>query len=179
MNLKKPIIYIPLRYGLVASCLSIFIFSFLYYLHRNPLLLPFILDFRLIIFPIFLIFAIRDYQINKNNGILHFWQGMSIGMLFVIVVGSIMAIYLLVFGGLIVHDFTSNYIRGTLHNFLSIKDNFIAQYGEKEYDRALNVIQKKVSHTGLSTLSLDYFIKSLLLGNVLTFLISLLFRRNK
>ena len=172
MKIKNPVFSVSLRYSALASLLSIVLFSVLYYFGRNPLLLPSFLDYRLLLFPIFLVFGIREFKETRNNGVLHFWQGFSIGMLIILVIGMVMFAYIFVLGGLIDHNFTANYIMETVHNITSAQDKIIAQYGEKVYNESL----KLVPTTSLFDLALDYFIKSLPLGIILTILISLVLR---
>ncbi len=173
MYFKSPIVTISFRYGMLAATLSIILFSVLYYFGRNPLLIPSFLDFRLLLFPIFLVFSIRDFKENRNNGLLQFWQGFSIGMLIVIIVATSMGLYIYLLGSVIDHNFTSNYVQTTIHNILQLKEKIIAQIGEDKYKKTLQLLPT----TTLFDLALDYFIKSFPLGIFLTILISLVLRR--
>ncbi len=175
MNFKNPILTISFRYGILAAFLSIVLFSILYFLGRNPLLIPSFLDFRLLLFPIFLVFSIRDFKENRNKGILHFWQGFSIGMLIVLIVAIVMGLYIYLLGSVIDPHFTFKYVHTTIQNILKLKEKIIAQIGQDQYNKTMQLLPT----TTLFDLALDYFIKSFPLGIFLTILISLVLRRNQ
>jgi hypothetical protein len=168
------IIKVSARFGSVAALSSIVLFSILYFAGKNPMFIPAYLDFRLLLFPIFLVFGIRDFKENRNEGILHFWQGFSVGMLIVLIISLSMTIYILVLGGLIDPSFTEKFITGTMQTIHHSKESIIAQVGEAAYNKTLELIPG----TTLNNLAFDYFLKSLPLGIILTILISLVLRNN-
>lgn len=175
MGIKNPMLSVSVKYGLLAASLSIILFSALYFFGKNPLLIPLFLDFRILIFAIFLLFGIRDFKDNKNGGILHFWQGFVTGAVIVIIVGTIMGLFIFLLGSVIDHSFTGNYINEMLQNITGAKEKIISEYGQEVYDKAVKLIPT----TTLADLSLDYFLKTIPIGLIITFLISLAFRRKE
>lgn len=175
MKIQNPIFLVSVRFGTVAAGVCMILFTVLYYSGRNPMVIPAFLDFRLLLFPIFLVFGIRDFRENRNNGYLHFWQGFSVGMLIVLIVAVVMGFYIYFLGSLLDPGFTSHYIHTTMDNIVNARDRIIAQVGEKAYRESLRLVPT----TTLFDLSLDYFIKSLPPGIILTILISLVLRRNQ
>jgi hypothetical protein len=173
INKRNPIIVLPLRYGLLGSIISIILFLTLYYAGKNPLLIPAILDFRIILFPIILVFAIRDFKENKNKGILHFWQGLSVGFQTVLITSFFTAIFILLFGGLVEEEFVPEYIRLMTDQINSVNEKVIQSIGENAVAKSLELLPS----TTIYDLSLDYFLKSLPYGVFLTIIISLILRK--
>ena len=168
------ILKVSSRFGAVAALLSIILFSILYFAGRNPMFIPAYLDFRLLLFPIFLVFGIRDFKEYRNDRILHFWQGFSVGSLIVLTIIISMTLYILILGGIIDPSFTEKFINGTMQNILRNKESIISQVGVAAYNKTVEIIPG----TTLSDLAFDYFLKSLPLGIIITILISLVLRNN-
>jgi len=175
MRIKNPLLSVSLKYGLLAALLCIILFSGLYIFGKNPLLIPLFLDFRILIFAIFLLFGIRDFKDNKNGGILHFWQGFATGAIIVLIVAVVMGLFIALLGGVIDHSFTANYINEMLQNITGAKEKIISEYGQDVYDKAVKLIPS----TTLADLSLDYFLKTIPIGLIIAILISLAFRRKE
>jgi len=169
----NPIFIVPFRYGLLASVISIALFLILYYAGKNPLLIPAILDFRVILFPIILVFAIRDFKELKNRRVLHFWQGLSVGFQTILISSLIMAIFIFIFGGLIEPQFVQEYILKMTDQINSLSEEVIESIGEDAFVRSLELLPD----TTIFDLSFDYFLKSLPYGVFLTIIISLILRK--
>ncbi len=173
MKKIKDIYIIPLKYGGFAAVLSIILFLVLYYFGKNPLLIPPILDFRIILFPIILVFGIRDFKENRNSGHLHFWQGMSLGIQIIFIVSFLMAVFILLFGWLIEQDFVAAYIGQLTAQIQAVSEGVAESIGQEALDKTLELIPS----TTILDLSSDYFIKSLPYGLFLTIIISLILRK--
>ena len=172
-KIRNPIFTVPFRYGTLAAVLSIILFLILYYAGKHPLLIPPFLDFRIILYPIILVFAIRDFKENRNEGILHFWQGMSVGIQAVAISSFFMAIFILIFGGLIDSAFLSEYIRLMSEQISHLDEKVIESVGKEAINKSLELLPS----THIFDLALDYFIKSLPYGLFLTIIISLILRK--
>lgn len=171
---RIPDIYvIPLKYGGFASILAALLFMILYYFGRNPLLIPPLLDFRIILFPIILAFGIRDFKENRNQGILHFWQGMSVGLQIILIVAFLMSVFILIFGSVIEPDFVSIYIEQMTAQVQSLSDEMVESVGQEALNKTLEILPS----TTIIDLSSDYFIKSLPYGLFLTIIITLILRK--
>ncbi len=164
---------IPLKYGGLAVILSIILFLVLYYFGQNPLLIPPVLDFRIILYPIILVFAMREFKEKRNGGILHFWQGMSLGIQMVLIIAFLMALFILVFGSLIEPGFISEYIREMMNQVRTMNAEAVDRIGRETIDRTLEILPS----TTILDLAIDYFIKSLPYGLFLTIIISLILRK--
>ena len=175
MKSKNPILWVSSRFGTVAGIFGIVLLTILHFGGRNPFLIPAFLDFRLLLFPIFIVFGIRDFREYRNQGILHFWQGFSVGAMIILVYGLITAMYILLLGGVIDTDFTSVYVGETMEKIMEAKERIVAQVGEAAFNESLRLLPS----TTIWDLSLDYFLKGLPLGFLLTIIISLILRTTK
>jgi hypothetical protein len=171
--IRNPIILIPFRYGILAAVISVILFLILYYAGNNPLLIPPFLDFRIILYPIILVFAIRDFKENRNQGILHFWQGMSIGLQAVLISSFFVSVFILIFGTWVEPDFVSEYIRLMTEQIKNLDNKVVESVGKEAIDKSLELLPT----TNIFDLAIDYFIKSLPYGVFLTIIISLILRK--
>jgi hypothetical protein len=137
------------------------------------LLIPAFLDFRILLFPIFLVFSIRDYKENHNNGFLHFWQGFSIGLLVILIIAGIMSLFIAVLGTWIEPDFVQKFIQSSIDQIESAKEKITTAIGQEELTKVLEILPS----TTLFDLALDYFLKSLPYGLFLTIIIALILRK--
>ena len=67
------------RYAGVAAFLMIIVFLVSYYIGVHPFIEMSHLFFDLFIYGLVIYFALNEFKTVNNKGILHFWQGMSIG----------------------------------------------------------------------------------------------------
>jgi len=169
----KPILWVSLRFGGMGAGLSALLFVILYYSGRNPFLIPALLDFRILVFPIILVFGIRDFRENINNGYLHFWQGMSVGLLEIFIYSFLMMLFVMVFGGLIETGLADEYITGMQEQIIAGKEEVSNSIGEEAYSKTLEILPS----TTIFDLALDYFLKSWPLGLFLIIIITLILRR--
>ena len=173
MKNLHPIQTVSFKYGGIASLLSIILFLILYYAGRNPLLIPAFLDFRILLFPIFLVFSIRDFKENHNKGALHFWQGFSIGLMVILTIALIMSVFIMVFGTWVEADFVAVFIQSSIEQIESAREKITTAIGEEELTKVLELLPS----TTLFDLAFDYFLKSLPYGLFLTIIISLILRK--
>jgi len=170
---KNPILRVSMRYGIMGAVLSEVLFIILYYSGMHPFLIPAMLDFRLLVFPIILIFGIREFRVNIRGGYLHFWEGMSIGLLEVLIFSVFMMIFVLIFGGVIEKDFVQEYVSGLQEQLIAGKEKFSGSVGEETFSKTLEILPS----TTVFHLALDYFLKSWPLGLFLIIIITLILRK--
>lgn len=173
MKKLNPIFKVSFKFGIIGSLFTILLFLILYYFGQHPLLIPAILDFRIILFPIILVFSIRAFKEQYNNGILHFWQGMSVGLTCIVFISLSMLLFILLFGEMIEKSFLSEYIQQSIQNINEVKENLVESIGEEVLQKSLEILPT----TTIFDLALDYFLKSLPYGIFLTIIISLILRR--
>lgn len=173
MKNLNPIYKVSLKFSAIGALFTILLFLILYYSGQHPLLIPAILDFRIILFPIILVFGIREYRERYNHGILQFWQGLSISFLCILNISLSIALFILLFGGLFETSFVNEYIQQSIQNINEAKEILIGSIGQEAVQKSLELLPT----TTISDLAIDYFLKSLPYGIFLTIIISLILRR--
>ncbi len=111
---KVPLLVrIPLKYAFVASILAMAVIMVLFYTHRHPLLIPIVYDYRILLFGVFIFFTLKEFKDYHNAGVLHFWQGLLMGILFYLALGLIVGIFIHIFGS-VEAAFLEEYVEGTI-----------------------------------------------------------------
>ena len=172
MNRIPPIAFVPVKYGLIGSVLIAILFVILFYSNKHPLLIPIIIDFRLLLIPLFVFVSIKEFRDYRNSKLLHYWQGMAIGFLCYLAIGLISSIFILVFSNF-EPNFIIQYVDISTAQLINNKQQVINAVGEEAFNRT---IQKMPLTTSLD-LALDYLLKTLLIGIPLTIIISVFLRK--
>jgi hypothetical protein len=113
---KYPLFALPVRNGILGGILGTVLIISLFFLHLHPFLIPGILDFRIFLFPIMLIFILKEYRDFYGNGSLSFWEGMIMSFSFILSFAIVTFLTLWVFG-LADPDFVTSYISLTEEHF--------------------------------------------------------------
>src|SRR3989337_745738 len=92
----KPLVKISMRYGVLAGFFGFALLVGLYYMGRHPFLIPVYMDFRIILFTVFIFFALREIR-DRQEGILYFWQGIFASFLFTLSYAILATLMLAVF----------------------------------------------------------------------------------
>ena len=93
-SLKNNLIAVPMRYGAIGGGMVILLFIVFYFLDLDPLVNIKIID--VFILAIFIFFALKDFRDRYNNRQLHFWQGMTGGVINYLTIALVSAIFILV-----------------------------------------------------------------------------------
>jgi len=172
LKTKNPLFLVPFKYGLVGSLLNIVALMVLYYLGRHPLLLNPILDTRLPLYALFIFVGLKVFKEEHNEGIMHFWQGMTIGMILYILMAILSSTFIYTFSEIEATKFLSEYIKLATDQLVANKEMFIESIGEKTYiDTIAQLPQTRSIH-----LAADYLLKSIPIGLFLTIILSVLMR---
>lgn len=167
----NPLLAVPVKYALVGSTLSILLFYVMLFFDKDPLITNKYFDVILLL--IFIFFSIKEYKKYYNNGILHFWQGMTVGFLTYSCIAIVFALFIWVYLAYISPDLLQDYITDRTNLILSSKENFIVQFGEETYRKML--ADMKLVSAG--NVALDDFIKKLITGFFITSVIAIVMRR--
>ncbi|HEY9489701.1 MAG TPA: DUF4199 domain-containing protein, partial [Chryseosolibacter sp.] len=135
----QPLIKVPLRYGVIAGLVGFGLLVGLYYMGRHPLLIPVFLDFRIILFGVFIFFTLREIRDYYQNGILYFWQGIIASLLFTACFAFIasLALYLFVQAAPV---FLSDYVNLSIQQLKSLPSPVIEKIGREVYERNLGLL---------------------------------------
>ncbi len=160
------------RYGFYGSLVTMVALVSLFYLNRHPYLIPFIFDLRIYLFALFIFFSIKEFRISNQN-VLHFWQGISIGLITYVLIAFLASIFIGIFAKWIEPTFVSEYVRLTIDNLSQNREAMIATLGEDRF----NAVIKNLPSTTAGDLAFDYFLKSMPIGFILTLIISVFLRK--
>jgi Protein of unknown function (DUF4199) len=169
---KNPLLLVPFKYGFIGSLLIIFGMILMFYLNRHPLLLNPILDTRIPVYALIIFISFKVFKDQYNYGIMHFWQGMAIGMIAYIVMALSAALFIYIFSEFSSTNFLSEYIRIATGQLVSNRDLFIETIGEKTYTDTL----AQLPATRSIHIAIDYLLKSMPIGLFLTLILSVLLR---
>ena len=168
--IKNPILGIPLKYGLIGGGLVIGLILFLYLMDKNPLSNARYSD--LFVLLIFILFAIKEFRDVYNNKVLHFWQGLSVGMITALTIAILSSVCIAV---ICIAD------PNLLPAFVSEKIEFVNQNKasliETIDERAYSDTIRGLKETTITDMALDDFLKKTLIGLILSIIISLIFRK--
>src|SRR5882762_9941353 len=79
---KYPWVAVAVRNGLIAGVVGMMMFLGLYFLGRHPFLIPPYMDFRIFLFGVLLFFTLKEFRDYFQEGVLYFWQGMFMSLIF-------------------------------------------------------------------------------------------------
>ena len=172
---QNPLFLVPLKYGFIGAVMLIFGLLVLFYMGRHPLLLNPVLDTRILIYALIIFISFKVYKDQYNRGIMHFWQGMAMGMISYIVMSFGAALFIYIISEISSTNFLAEYIRIATGQLITNKDLFIETISEKTYADTL----EQLPATKPIHLALDYLLKSMPIGLFLTIILSILLRRKE
>jgi len=167
------IVRVPLKYGFFGGLLGILVIGFLYYFGTNhPQLFPVFLDFRILLFAVFIFFSVKEFKDYYQAGTLHFWQGMIIGITCYLTISFIISMGIAIFGA-----FEPGYVKHYVEEISAVlgdnKEAIIEKVGEESYRTQMETLP----FTTVYDLAIDYMLKSMFIGLFLTIIISVILRR--
>ncbi len=136
---SNPIFYVSGLYGLSGGLLAIILFLVLWYVvGMNQLVTNKFFDAILVLFFVF--FSIKDFKDNRNNGVLHYWQGMSVGISTFFVMATCWGSFVYFFLTFINPEPLHNFIQERLTVVNQNKAYYISEFGERWFREQLNSI---------------------------------------
>ena len=176
-NSASPLLKIPIKFGVFAALLSIAVILVMYFSGKHPLLLPPYLDSRILIFLIFIYFAIREYKDNFNGGLLHFWEGMILGIVLYVFAGLMGGLFIYTFSRF-QPEFVGLYISQATEAVTIAREQLIngqqaVTMTQEEFEGHLASLKE----TTASILAVDYFIKTCIVGFFIPLFYSVVFRK--
>ena len=167
----KPIIKVPLKYGIFGSMMVVVMFLVFYFAGSNPLIEMNTFDF--FILPIFLFFGVKEFRDNFNGKYLEFWEGMTVGFIIYATIALLTSLFIFVFlisdGGTLL----AGYIQSTAEGFEATRPETIKELGEAIYVQELQDIKS----TTASIVFLDNLFRKAAVGLLLTIMLSVITRK--
>lgn len=178
MNKLAPILKVPLKYGLIGSGLSVILILVFYFSNRHPLLIPIYYDYRIFLFGVFIFFGIKEFKEYYNGNRLHFWQGITIGVIIYVSIGILIGAFILLFSN-VQPEFLQQYIDGTIRGLELNKELLITEspitISEEEFQQQITLLKDTPPYK----LTLDFFIKSCLIGFMISIIMAVVMRRTE
>ena len=168
----KTLLRISARYGTVGGILAFVLLLIMFYLGRHPLITSPFLDFRVLLFGIFIFFTLKEFRDYEQEGVLYFPQAMIGGLTVIIVMTTVTSILLQIFGS-IEKDFVTTYIDQVTAYVRSFSQEDIARVGKEIYERNLAALPS----TNISKLTVTYFVHGMVIGFFVNVILSVILRR--
>ena len=173
-NMRNPLFIVPLRFGLIGAAFNILAILVVFYLGQHPLLINPVVNGQLILFGLIIFVSFKYFKDQYSDGIMHFWQGLAIGLFAYIVMSTVIALFIYVFSEVESTRFLSEFIRLKTNELILNKEAYLEArgVGEEAYSKALSTLPgTKPIH-----LALLYIRQSMLIGLFLTIIFSILMR---
>lgn len=168
----KALLSVSVRYGMLAGIVGSALLLGLYYIGRHPFLIPVFMDFRIILFSLFIFYTLRELRDYHQGGILYFWQGIFASLLVTLCYAVISALALLLFMHF-VPEFLGDYISLSVAQLKALPLEIIDRIGKEVYNRNLEMLPA----TDSFDLSLLYFSQSLMISLFISIILSVVLRR--
>lgn len=166
------LVKVSLRYGLLAGVIGSALLIGLYYMGRHPFLIPVYIDFRIILFGVFIFFTLREIRDYYQNGTMYFWQGFVASFLFTLAYAVLSSLAIVVFME-VVPAFVDDYITLSVAQLKSLPSEVIDSIGSEVYERNLSMLPE----TDAADLGLLYFLQSFLISLFISIILSVILRR--
>ena len=167
---KKPLVYLALRYGGVASVLLILVFFAFTFFDPDPIkacIIPVI-----ILLFVFIFSAIREYKINLGKGILFLWEGISIGFVTYMTVAVIGSIGLYTATS-VEPSYLQSFIENNEKKWVENKAQIVEENGIEYYNNYITDLKQ----TTPTWLFFGSFIGIVGVGILVTFILSIILRK--
>jgi len=169
---KSPLIQVSLRYGTVAGVLTFILMVAMFFIGRHPLLIAPYLDFRILLFGVFIFFTLKEVRDYYQQGELYFWQGLIGGGLTVFIATLLASIGLFVFG-MYNAEFVPEYIRLMTEYLKTFPPEVIEQIGKDIYESNLEALPA----TNITGLVETYFAQGIAIGFFVSIILSVILRK--
>jgi hypothetical protein len=168
----KAFVSVPIKYGAIAGLFGSALLIGLYYMDRHPFLIPVFVDYRLILFSVFIFFTLREVRDYYQEGILYFWQGIFGSFIFTATFATLSSLLLIIFM-LAVPEFLSSYISLSVEQLKLLPPQVIESIGKDVYNRNIELLPA----TDILDLAFLYFWQSFMISLFISIILSVILRR--
>jgi hypothetical protein len=164
----------PLRYSQIAIIFVVLMFFIILLLDKNPIIYISNIIFLGPLLAIFLFFSIKHFKDLSVDG-LRFWQGFSIGLIYIIFFSVSYAIILLLYSEVFDTSQFNEYRLISVDRVVVQKEMIIDQFDEKAYDDFLASAENQSNFQIIRRLVRN----SIIIGVILTPITALFMRTNE
>jgi hypothetical protein len=173
MKKPSPLISIGIRYGLIAGILcGVLLMATYYLMERHPLMVSPFMDYRVILFGVFIFFSLREFREVHQNGALYFSQGMLGSFIFILVAATMSSVLLWIFC-----SFETNFIPSYAKAMADYLHTFEAEDIERIGKEVFESTIKQLPLTTSKQIAGKYFIQSIMIGFFVSIIISVILRK--
>lgn len=163
---------LPVLYGIYAGLLGAAVAAALYFIGIHPSLVFLVLDFRIALFAVFMVFLLRNLRETYFGGVLMMPQAVAATGLFLAAYAVVASLLIWLFG-IIVPAFVMEYINLATNQLKQMPKEAIEQIGQKSYNESL----ARMPNTTAFDLAMLYFVQCFGLGLFISLIISVILRR--
>lgn len=167
----KPLFKVPLKFGFIGAAINIVMFFVLHWTGSNPLLEMRVFDFFII--PVFIFFGIKEFRDTFNQGLIEFWQGMTVGFFIYGCIALLYSAFLWIALQFADPEMLQSYITESLNVIKENKDLLTEEMGAESYQSSYD----EVSKTTAFDLVADSFVKKAGIGFLLTSVLSTILKK--
>lgn len=168
----RPLVKLSLRNGALAGIIGWVLLILLFYMGRHPVLIPVFMDFRIILFGVFIFFTLREIRDYYGNGILYFSQGIASSFLFTVCYAFLSSLLLLAFMR-VEPRYLSEYVSLQTRLLKALPTAEVERIGKDVYDKNLQMLPA----TDNLDLAQLYFAQSFLISLFISIILSVILRR--
>jgi hypothetical protein len=166
------ILKLSIRYGLIAGMLCGILLIAMYYIGSHPLMISPFMDYRILLFGVFIFFNLKELREDHQQGALYFSQGMVSSFVFVMVAGTLSALILLAFSSLEAR-FIPDFITAMTEYLKTFSEVDINRIGKDVFESNLNALPA----TDGKQLAGKYFFQSIMIGFFVSIILSVILRK--
>lgn len=170
--MMKTLMKVSARYGAGAGILASILLVVMYYFGPHPLLISPFLDFRILLFGIFVFFTLKEFRDYYHEGFLYFWQAMLGGLTVILLATIITSFFLWLFGSY-EKEFVDSYVTQITAYIKSFPQEDIDRIGKEIYERNLRALPA----TNIFDLTQTYFMQGIIIGFFVNIILSVILRR--
>jgi hypothetical protein len=172
MNKRSPLIKLAIRYGLIAGALCGVLVIATYYFGNHPLMVSPFLDYRVLLYGVFIFFNLKELREDYQQGELYFSQGMVSSFIFVTVAGTLSSLILLVFC-YAEPKFIADFVAAMTDYLKGFSEEDINRIGKDVFDSNLNALPA----TDGKQIAGKYFFQSIMIGFFVSIILSVILRK--
>jgi len=169
---RYPFILLPARNGMLGAVLGMALALTLFFIGKHPMVIPIYMDYRLILFGVLLVFTLKEYRDYYNKGLLSFFEGMGLSIVFTVAFSIITGAVIFAIGSL-KPAFVTEYVALYSQQFRNAPPEQIEKIGKDNFEKMLVLLKE----TRAGDLALQYVIQSFTISFFVSLIISVILRR--
>lgn len=131
----KPFYKSPLKFSVFGLVFLVLMFFILHFMDRNPLMAGKMFDFLII--PLFVFLTVKEFKDYHNGKQLRFWQGMSIGWIYLLGVGVLYFSFLSLISATAFGEYFDQYRTLNYEKVVANEEQIMENFGKEAYDQML------------------------------------------